>query len=110
MDTIKYNGYKMIAFLQRKQLSITLWDDAEDKCVISIPWRVSDSQFRVIMKYLTAEEFKQMVSWSNQIFEFSHFFFINYAFIGENTKEVSIILNFSRLQRQCVFLATYMWQ
>lgn len=38
MDTIKCNEYKMIAFLQRKQLSITLWDDAEDKCVISIPW------------------------------------------------------------------------
>lgn len=65
MDTIKYIGYKMIAFLQRKQLSSTLWDDAEDKYVISIPWHVSDSQFRVIMKYLTAEEFKQMVSWSN---------------------------------------------
>lgn len=58
------------------------------------------------MKYLTAEEFEQMVSWSNQ----SHIFFINYAFIGENTREVSIIPNFSRLQTQCAFLATYMWQ
>lgn len=70
MDTIKYNGYTLIAFLQRNQLSISLWDDAKDKYVISTPWHVSDSQFRVIMKYLTAEEFEQMVSWSSQ----SHIF------------------------------------